>query len=116
MKKIAPHRLLFIYAIINFLLCVIVVWGKDWISVYSLVAVFFFMSIMFPTIFALGVKDLGHHTKKGSSFIIMSIAGGACMPYLMGHLAESSTANAYTVPMLCFLFVAYFGWKGYKMK
>ncbi|HXB31280.1 MAG TPA: sugar MFS transporter, partial [Puia sp.] len=94
MKKITPHRLLFIYAIINFLLCVIVVWGKGLISVYSLVTVFFFMSIMFPTIFALGVKDLGHHTKKGSSFIIMAIAGGACIPYLMGQLAENSTANA----------------------
>jgi len=114
MKKITPHRLLFIYAIINFLLCVIVVWGKGLISVYSLVTVFFFMSIMFPTIFALGVKDLGHHTKKGSSFIIMAIAGGACIPYLMGQLAENSTANAYIIPMFCFLVVAFFGWKGYK--
>lgn len=116
MKKIAPHKLLLIYSLANFLLCVIVVWVKGWVSVYSLVTVFFFMSIMFPTIFALGVKDLGHHTKKGSSFIIMSIAGGACMPYLMGRLAESSTANAYTIPMICFLVVAYFGWKGYKTK
>ncbi|HEV3223783.1 MAG TPA: sugar MFS transporter [Puia sp.] len=116
MKKIAPHRLLLIYAIINFSLCVIVIWVKGWISVYSLVAVFFFMSIMFPTIFALGVKDLGHHTKKGSSFIIMAIAGGACMPYMMGRLAESSTAHAYIIPMICFSVVAYFGWKGYKTK
>jgi MFS transporter, FHS family, L-fucose permease len=116
MKKITPHRLLFMYAIINFLLCVIVVWGKGWISVYSLVTVFFFMSIMFPTIFALGVKDLGHHTKKGSSFIIMAIAGGACMPYMMGRLAENSTAHAYIIPMICFMVVAYFGWKGYRTK
>jgi FHS family L-fucose permease-like MFS transporter len=116
MKKIAPHRLLFIYAIINFFLCIIVIWGKGWISVYSLVTIFFFMSIMFPTIFALGVKDLGHHTKKGSSFIIMAIAGGACMPYIMGRLAENSTAHAYIIPMICFLVVAYFGWKGYKTK
>jgi FHS family L-fucose permease-like MFS transporter len=116
MKKIAPHRLLLIYAIINFLLCVIVIWGKGLISVYSLVTVFFFMSIMFPTIFALGVKDLGHHTKKGSSFIIMAIAGGACMPYIMGRLAENSTAHAYIIPMICFMVVAYFGWRGYKTK
>jgi len=116
MKKIAPHRLLLIYAIINFLLCLIVVGVKGWVSVYSLVTIFFFMSIMFPTIFALGVKDLGHHTKKGSSFIIMAIAGGALMPYLMGLLAESSTAHAYIIPMFCFLIVAYFGWKGYRTK
>jgi FHS family L-fucose permease-like MFS transporter len=114
MKKIAPHQLLFIYALINCLLCVLVIRGVGWISVYSLVTIFFFMSIMFPTIFALGVKDLGHHTKKGSSFIIMAIAGGALMPYMMGRLAESSTARAYIIPMFCFMIVAWFGWKGYK--
>jgi FHS family L-fucose permease-like MFS transporter len=79
-------------------------------------AIFFFESIMFPTIFALGVKDLGHHTKKGSSFIIMSIVGGAIMPYAMGSLAEPSTAKAYIIPLLCFIVVAWFGWKGYKIK
>ncbi len=113
MKKIAPHQLLFFYSVINVLLCIMVVWGNGWASVYSLIAVFFFMSIMFPTIFALGVKDLGHHTKKGSSFIIMAIAGGALMPYLMGHLAETSTAHAYIIPLCCFAVVAWFGKKGY---
>ena len=116
MKKIAPHQLLLIYALINCLLSLIVIRGSGWISVYSLVMIFFFMSIMFPTIFALGVKDLGHHTKKGSSFIIMAIAGGALMPYLMGRLAERSTPHAYIVPMFCFVIVALFGWRGYKTK
>jgi FHS family L-fucose permease-like MFS transporter len=91
--------------------------GEGWLSVYSLMGMFFFQSIMFPTIFALGVKDLGHHTKKGSSFLIMSIVGGACVPYVMGILADKySTAFAYLVPMFCFIIVAWYGWKGYRVK
>jgi FHS family L-fucose permease-like MFS transporter len=116
MKKISPQKLLMIYSIINILLCVAVLTLHGWISVYSLMAIFFFESIMFPTIFALGVKDLGHHTKKASSFIIMSIVGGALMPYIMGMLAEKSTANAYIVPLFCFIIVAWYGWRGYKIK
>lgn len=116
MRKVAPNKLLTIFALINIALCVIVVWGKDWISVYSLMSVFFFESIMFPTIFALGVKDLGHHTKRGSSFQIMSIVGGALMPYFMGLLSERGTAQAYIIPLFCFIVVAWYGWKGYKIK
>ncbi len=114
MKKIAPNRLLTVYSIINIILCVVVVAGKGMISVYSLMAVFFFESIMFPTIFALGVKNLGHNTKRGASFIIMSIVGGALMPYIMGMLSEKSTAQAYIVPLFCFAVVTWYGWKGYK--
>lgn len=116
MKKIAPNVLLMIYSIINVLLCVLVFTAIGWLSVYSLMAIFFFESIMFPTIFALGVKDLGHHTKKGSSFIIMSIVGGALVPYVMGMLSERSTAHAYIVPLICFVVVAWYGWRGYKTK
>jgi len=117
MKKIAPNLLLFIFSIINIFLCVLVVINNSWLSVYSLMAVFFFESIMFPTIFALGVKDLGHHTKRASSFIIMSIVGGAIMPYIMGRVAESySTAFSYIIPAVCFVFVAWYGWKGYEVK
>lgn len=116
MQKIAPNKLLAIFAIANIFLCAVVVWGKDWFSVYSLMAVFFFESIMFPTIFALGVKDLGSNTKKASSFQIMSIVGGALMPYAMGLLAEKGTAHAYIIPLFCFIIVAWYGWKGYKIK
>lgn len=116
MKVIAPNKLLTAYSIINIILCAIVVSGKGAFSVYSLMAVFFFESIMFPTIFALGVKNLGHNTKRGGSFIIMSIAGGAFMPYIMGMLSEKSTAQSYIVPLVCFVIVAWYGWKGYKSK
>ncbi len=116
MRRIAPNVLLTVYAVIGVLLSIVVVAGVGRLSVYSLMGVFFFMSIMFPTIFALGVKDLGHHTKKASSYIIMSIAGGAVMPYVMGVVAENySTAMAYSVPAVCFAIVAWYGWKGYRV-
>ncbi|MHB8208012.1 L-fucose:H+ symporter permease [Mucilaginibacter sp.] len=116
MRVFAPNKLLTAYALINVLLCVIVILNKQWISVYALLAIFFFESIMFPTIFALGLKDLGHHTKKASSFLIMSIVGGAIVPVIMGLVADKySTSTSYVVPLFCFLVVAWYGWKGYKV-
>ncbi|WP_160717949.1 sugar MFS transporter [Chitinophaga solisilvae] len=115
MRKIAPNKLLAIYALINVVLCAFVMTGNGAPAVYALILVFFFMSIMFPTIFALGVKDLGKHTKKGASFIVMSIVGGASVPYLMGIVTEwKSTAMAYGIPLLCFMVVFYYGCKGYR--
>jgi FHS family L-fucose permease-like MFS transporter len=117
MRVIAPNKLLAVYAIINVLLCAGVIWLHGMISVYSLMAVFFFESIMFPTIFALGVKNLGSFTKKGASFIIMSIVGGALVPYAMGSLAQSySTPFSYIVPLFCFVVVFLFAVVGYKTK
>ena len=117
MKLTAPNKLLAIYALINIILCAVVIWMKGMIPIYTLMAIFFFESIMFPTIFALGVKNLGNYTKKGSSFIIMSIVGGALIPYVMGSLAESySTPFSYIVPMFCFVFVFIFAVYGYKVK
>ena len=74
------------------------------------------MSIMFPTIFALGIKDLGEETKLASSFLVMSIIGGAFTPLLMGFISDrtGSMQIAYIVPLVCFAFVLFFGMKGYK--
>jgi FHS family L-fucose permease-like MFS transporter len=117
MKFIAPNKLLAFYAMINIVLCAVAVWFDGMLPIYALMAIFFFESIMFPTIFALGVKNLGTDTKRGSSFIIMSIVGGAVMPYIMGWMADHySTAFAYIIPMFCFLFVVYYGLKGYQVK
>ncbi|MEO8568944.1 MAG: L-fucose:H+ symporter permease [Ginsengibacter sp.] len=117
MKIIAPNKLLALYAFINIILSLVVVTAPGIVSVYSLMAIFFFESIMFPTIFALGVKNLGVYTKKGSSYIIMSIVGGALMPVVMGTLAQSySTPFSYIVPLICFVFVFIFGLFGYKIK
>jgi len=117
MRIVRPHVLLAVYAIINVLLCVLVISKLGWISIYGLLSLFFFMSIMFPTIFALSIKGLGRHTKKGSSFLIMSIVGGAIVPVIMGALADQySTALSYLVPLICFLFVFIYAIRGYKIK
>ncbi|WP_207495762.1 L-fucose:H+ symporter permease [Aridibaculum aurantiacum] len=117
MKVVPPQKLLAIYAVANIILCACVIWLHGMISVYALMAIFFFESIMFPTIFALGIKDLGSLTKKGSSFIIMSIAGGAFVPFAMGSLAEAySTPFSYIIPLGCFIVVFIFAISGYKPK
>jgi FHS family L-fucose permease-like MFS transporter len=117
MKFIAPNKLLATYAVANIALCSFVIWSGGMLSIYALMAIFFFESIMFPTIFALGVKNLGVFTKKGASFIIMSIVGGALVPYVMGSIAQSkSTPFSYIVPLICFIVVFLFAVRGYKIK
>ena len=118
MKYIKPQKLLLLYAIINILLLVIALNTHGRIAVYAVTAVPFFMSIMFPTIFALGIKELGEETKMASSLLVMSIVGGALAPLLMGGISDytGSMQKAYIIPLLCFIAVAWFGWKGYKIK
>ena len=71
---------------------------------------FFFMSVMFPTIFALSIRGLGDHTKLGSSLIVMSIVGGAIAPPFMGHIADvHSMRIGFVVPLVCFVFIALYG-------
>jgi FHS family L-fucose permease-like MFS transporter len=115
MKFFAPNKLLAIYAVANIALCAGTIWLQGMVSVYALIGIFFFASIMFPTIFALGVKNLGNYTKNGASIIIMSIVGGALVPYVMGSLAQSySTPFSYIVPLFCFFIVFLFAVHGYK--
>jgi len=111
MARIAPATLLTGYAAINVALALVAACGLGWPSVIALVAVSFFMSIQFPTIFALGVKGLGAQTKRGASYIVMAIVGGAIVPYFMGAVGDAwGTAAAYGVPAACFAFVAWFGY------
>jgi MFS transporter, FHS family, L-fucose permease len=116
MRYIKPAKLLSIYALINILLLTVALTVKGDLAVDAVMGVPFFMSIMFPTIFALGIKDLGEETKLASSFLVMSIIGGAIAPLLMGFISDKtgSMQVAYIVPLLCFLVVFYFGIKGYK--
>lgn len=111
LKRVPASSLLTAYAVINSVLCVLIMLMPGKVAVVALIIVFFFMSIMFPTIFALGVKGLGENTKKASSFIIMSIVGGALVPPLMGVISNNSTALSFVVPLVCFLIVTYYGWK-----
>jgi FHS family L-fucose permease-like MFS transporter len=118
MKYIQPSRLLSIYAAINILLSLLAIFSKGMITVYALIGIGFFMSIMFPTIFALGIKGLGHETKIGSSLIIMAIVGGALLPPVLGYISDATKniQNGYAVPLICFIVVLFFGLKGYKLK
>ncbi|MEP6846529.1 MAG: L-fucose:H+ symporter permease [Panacibacter sp.] len=118
MRFIKPARLLSLYAIINIILMAIALTTKGDIAVYAIMCVPFFMSIMFPTIFALGIKDLGEETKMASSFLIMSIIGGAMAPLIMGFISDStgSIQTAYTMPLICFVVILFFGLKGHKIK
>ncbi|MDF7651158.1 L-fucose:H+ symporter permease [Pantoea sp. Acro-805] len=109
MGRISPALILAAYALINIVLCAVVMLGMGDISVIALVAIFFFMSTMFPTIFAMGVKNLGPATKQASSFMIMAIVGGAIMPWFMGRISDtSSTALAYGLPLVCFAVVLFY--------
>jgi len=118
MKFIKPQKLLLIYAVISILLLVIALNTHGKVAVYAVAAVPFFMSIMFPTIFALGIKELGEETKMASSLLVMAIVGGALAPVLMGAISDytGSMQKAYIIPLLCFIAVAWFAWRGYKIK
>jgi len=114
MTYIKPAKLLTFYALVNIFLVLAGVFGSGMTAVYAVMAISFFMSIMFPTIFALSIKDLGPDTKIGSSLVIMSIIGGALFPLAMGYLADSDIQVAFLVPLACFIVVMYYGIKGHK--
>ena len=110
MKFIAPYKLLAVYAAINILLSIVAITASGMITIYSVIGIAFFMSIMFPTIFSLGIKKLGKDTAMGSSLIIMSIVGGAFLPPLFGYISDA-TGNiqfGYIVPLICFVVVLLF--------
>src|SRR6185437_6947084 len=97
------------YASITVLLVAVMMGGGQF-GLYALFVSFFFMSVGFPTIFALGIRGLGEYTKLGSSLIVMSIVGGAIAPPFMGHIADvHSMRFGFVVPLVCFVFVALYG-------
>lgn len=115
MKFIAAQNLLAFYGIINTILMFIVVMRLGWLSVIALFSTYFFMSVMFPTIFALGLRNLGPLTKKAASFLVMAVAGGAFCPPLMGAVGDSlGMSIAFLIPMGCFAFIAYYAIWGQK--
>jgi FHS family L-fucose permease-like MFS transporter len=115
MKRIAPPRLLGFFAVCAFLCTWTAIAGSGAVSVWALVLLGFFDSIMFPTIFALSVKNLGVYTKVGSALLVMSIIGGALVPALMGYISDtSSIQKAFVVPLISYAYVIYFALRGYK--
>lgn len=118
MRFVKSERLLAIYAIICILLCIPAIFMQGIIAVYSVVGIAFFMSIMFPTIFSLGIKGLGKDTEYGSSLIVMAIVGGAFLPLAFGYLADLSGTlqSGYIVTLVCFIVILAFALKGHKVE
>ena len=119
MVKFSPHRMLLFYSIMLIILCVVICVFGGYVGLYAMLAVSFFMSIIYPTQFSLALQGLGGQTKSGSAFLVMAIVGNACLPqftaYVM-HVNEHIYHIAYIVPMVCFAFCAYYGWRGYRVK
>ena len=115
LKFMNPGKMLIVYGAINTIFMILVVLGFGFLSVIALFSTYYFMSIMFPTIFALGIQDLGSLTKKGSSFLVMAVAGGAFCPPVMGLIADHLyMAIGFVIPMICFAFISYFGIVSYR--
>ncbi|MGD1158245.1 MAG: L-fucose:H+ symporter permease [Terriglobia bacterium] len=118
MKFFQPSRLMGVYGCINMALVGVGILFPGWAGVLALFLTSFFMSLMFPTIFALGIKELGPHTKLGGSIIIMAIIGGAFFTPIMGLVFQisHSMAMALLVPLVCYGFITYYSFLGSKVR
>jgi len=111
MRRISPSRLMTVYAVVNICLLLAGIFHPGLTGLVAILLTSFFMSIMFPTIFAMGLKDLGPNTNVAGSLLVMAIIGGAVLTPVMGLIAERlhSTALAYQVPLLGYIAVALYG-------
>ncbi|GAA4440861.1 L-fucose:H+ symporter permease [Ravibacter arvi] len=116
MRYIAPSRLLALAALGNIAMCLLIAQNLGWISFVALMMLNFFFSIMFPTIFSLGLKNMGAKTEQASSFLVMAVVGGALFPPLMGRLADTDIATAYYLPIVCYAVIFLFGYRFYKVR
>lgn len=111
LRRFPAHRMLGLYGVLNAIVCLLVFFKLGWFSALCVFLSYFFMSIMFPTIFALGIFGLGVRAKRASAYIVMAIMGGALLPKVMGAVAdEFDMSRAFIVPLLCFLAVAAYGY------
>ncbi len=117
MGRFKPHNMLRVYASVNVLLCLVIVLFGGMVGVVCMMAVSFFMSIIYPTQFSLALSGLGERTKSGSAFLVMAIVGNALVPQLTAfimHRLPQAYHVAYLVPLTCFMVCAYYGWRGYQ--
>jgi FHS family L-fucose permease-like MFS transporter len=114
MKHFHPDKMLGAFAIANVMLLLVGILQPGWVGLIAVLLTSFFMSLMFPTIFAMGIRDLGEHTKEGSSLLIMSIIGGAVFTPLVGltYQETKSMAVSMVVPLICYIVVAGFAYWG----
>lgn len=116
LRKASAHKMLGLYSVINVALCLLIFLKLGWLSVLCVFLCYFFMSITFPTIFALGIFGLGVRAKRASAYIVMAIVGGALLPKLMGAVADHyDMSRGFIVPLLCFAMVAFYGFAWPKL-
>ena len=119
MGRFKPQNMLTVYAVANVLLCVIVAVFGGMVGLYAMLAISFFMSIMYPTQFSLAIEDLGGQTKSGSAFLVMAIVGNVVVPPLTGLIMDHNPGIyhiAYILPLICFAVCAWYGWRGHVIK
>ncbi len=116
LRRVSAHKMLGLYSVINAVLCFFIFLKLGWFSVVCVFLCYFFMSITFPTIFALGIFGLGSRAKRASSYIVMAIVGGALLPKLMGAVADHyNMSRGFIVPLICFVFIALYGYAWPKL-
>ncbi len=118
MSKYKPQNMLVVYSLANIALCGVIMAFGGMVGLYAMLGVSFFMSIIYPTQFSLAIDGLGENTKSGSAFLVMAIVGNAVLPQLTAyimHINEHLYQMAYIIPLICFIFSAYYGWKGYRI-
>lgn len=115
LRNVSPGKLLAFNAVCAIILLVVTMTTTGTVAMYSVLAVGFFNSIMFPTIFTLGIAHLGRHTGEGSGVLCMAIIGGAVVPLVAGHVADiSSIAVSFIVPAVCYAYIVYYGLAGHR--
>ncbi len=111
LRRVSAHKIVGLYALLNVVMCLLIFLKLGWLSVLCVFLSYFFMSIMFPTIFALGIFGLGTRAKGASAYIVMGIVGGALLPKVMGSVADHyDMSRGFIVPLFCFAFIALYGY------
>jgi FHS family L-fucose permease-like MFS transporter len=116
LRYIEPNKMLAFSAAGCITMCLIIAQAFGWTSFIALIMLNFFFSVMYPTIFSLGLKDMGAYKQQASSFIVMGVAGGAIFPHFMGQIADFDVAKSYYLPIICYAFIFLFAMKLYKTR
>jgi len=115
LQKMNPGKVLAFNAVAAAVLVILTMLTSGQTAMFLILSVGLFNSIMFPTIFSLGVDGLGKHTGQGSGILCAAIVGGAILPVVQGYFADSiGIQHAFFIPVLCYIYIAYYGWKGHK--
>jgi FHS family L-fucose permease-like MFS transporter len=117
MQKIQADKALTFNAVIAAVLVIATIIGSGSVVMWTILSVGLFNSILFPTIFSLAVNGLGKHTGQGSGILCAAIVGGAILPVVQGIFADRiGIQAAFFIPVLCYCYIAYYGWSGHKIR